>query len=290
MTSPAPTASTSLELEGDAAARFAEAMSTAAERLGAAEVLARAPHRAEAMHVLARALQALEAAAAELNQAHAEPVASVSELADRRAQLERAPEADARLLPDDLRLLRTTAAHARRVHARLARLARPRRVVMARRLALAGAAVALAVAIPLSLSRLHDRLEVTASGSNILPLFSPENAIDGHPEREWLTPDGSDGWVQVDLRPALRVRAVRLTNARNPPYNDRASKDVDVELYRGDKVVAKAQTTFEAIDTAPVPRTIPIAADGVTRVRVTIRSHHGQGAGLAEIELVEPAR
>jgi hypothetical protein len=141
----------------------------------------------------------------------------------------------------------------------------------------------------IGLSRLRDRFEVVASGI-YSPVFDAKQAVDGDPGGEWLAPEGAGGWLELRFARPIDVKAVRVTNAHNPGYNDRATRDLDVELYRKEQLLTRTHTTFDQIEPTPTARTIPVEGQGVTRVRFVARTFHGRGAGLAEVEVVEAKR
>jgi hypothetical protein len=273
--------------------RFEGAMTLARERLDAADLLERAPERAESIHVLARAVQALEEAIRFVDPVirlgggptALAPEETVSALESARERLDRAPHLDADLSREDLSHRRETRRLAGRVYARVRKMMRRRRIVIARRFGLLAIMIGFIAVGRVGLT-LHDRVEVLSSGI-YGPAFDADQAVDGNAVTEWLAPDNQSAWLELRFAPPIEVIAVRVTNAHNPPFNDRAVKDLDVELYRKNQLLLRTQSTFTQIDPTPSARNIPIEAKGVTRLRLVARSFHGRGAGLAEIEVIE---
>jgi hypothetical protein len=278
-------------------ARFEAAMTLARDRMDAADVLGRAPLRAESIHVLLRGVQALEEAVACVDQAVPSegrppgfaPEVLVQTLKTLRDGFLTVPPIDADLSPEDLshrEEARRTAGH---VHSYLRRVTRRRRAVISGRWAAASVGLILIVVAWLGISRLQDRLEIVASGI-YSPVFDAERAADGDPSREWLAPEGASAWLELRFAQPIDVKGVRVTNAHNPGFNDRATRDLDVELYRKEQLLTRAHYTFDQVEVTPAARTIPVEAQGVTRVRFVARTFHGRGAGLAEVEVVEGKR
>lgn len=111
------------------------------------------------------------------------------------------------------------------------------------------------------------------------------SAVDGLDATEWLLPDGKTGWIELKLERPKQVREVRLLNAHNRHYNDRATRKYEVELYDGDRLHATLTGEFEKLEAEPVPRPLAVPKGRVTRVRVSVLSHFGSGGGFAEIAL-----
>jgi hypothetical protein len=116
------------------------------------------------------------------------------------------------------------------------------------------------------------------------PGFPPANAVDGDANTEWILPLGFPGWIDVHFERPRALRAVRLLNAHNRTHNDLASRDYRVEVFAGGRMVGGAQGAFSGINPAGSWARHPIAARGVTRVRVWVDTFHGAAGGLGEIE------
>lgn len=116
------------------------------------------------------------------------------------------------------------------------------------------------------------------------PQFAPENVLDGSAATYWLLPDGATGWLEVQVSPPRHVGRIRLQNTTNPPWSDRATADYRLEIYRRDELVRTIDGRFEWSD-APGFVDHPVDLDDVDRVRFVVRSHHRNGAGLAELQL-----
>lgn len=143
--------------------------------------------------------------------------------------------------------------------------------------------VAVVVAAFLAL-RTPDGVFVTASASyGDLPDFEARRAMDGDESTSWLLPNHSDGWLEATIRPPRRVRRVRLLNTANPPFLDRATLAYDVEMYSEDHEVYRASREF-VFQPSPEWVVHEVQLDAlVDRVRVSVRTWHAWGGGLAEI-------
>jgi hypothetical protein len=115
--------------------------------------------------------------------------------------------------------------------------------------------------------------------------FPASQAADGLTATEWLLPDGQTGWLELGFRAPRDLRQVRLHNAHNRTYNDRATRRFRVTAFAGVRPLASAEDEFDGIISSDPERRVALGARGVTRVRVEILSHFGRGAGLAEVDV-----
>lgn len=128
-------------------------------------------------------------------------------------------------------------------------------------------------------------IEVTASGSySALPTHGPRSAIDGDAANNWLLPDRSEGWIELRFLAPRSVAGVEVTNGRNPPFDDRAARSVEVMLIAEDGALLGART--EELTFGEGPRRFEVAADGVERVRVHVRTWHRAGAAIDEVRVL----
>lgn len=131
-------------------------------------------------------------------------------------------------------------------------------------------------------------VSVTANGFfRSDPQFGPDKATDDDPNTEWLLNDGQTGWLEARLSPPRDLTQVRVLNGHNRHFNDRAIKEVQVELFD-----ASGQKVFEndaemAFSPTPSWLEIPVSATNVERIRLNVRSHHRVGAALAELSFEE---
>jgi len=109
--------------------------------------------------------------------------------------------------------------------------------------------------------------------------------LDGLGATEWLLPDDTLGWVDVTFPSARTVHRVRLFNAHNVFYLDRATGNVRVTAFSEKNVVATASGGFKRLDPEQSILDLQLEAKEVTRVRVEVLSFFKRGAGLAEIEV-----
>lgn len=123
----------------------------------------------------------------------------------------------------------------------------------------------------------------TASASfNNADEYAPANVIDGRVESEWLLPDRSAGWVEINVDPPRRIEAVNVINASNQPHEDRASREYTVEVWAHGELARSVEGNLP-FSTARNPVRTEVGVDDVERVRVLVRSWHQNGGGLAEI-------
>ncbi|MBI2392673.1 MAG: discoidin domain-containing protein [Deltaproteobacteria bacterium] len=238
------------------------------QRRAAAEALWIAGHPAEALHLLRAAVELARSATEE-----GEPLVA-PELPAFDAEVKAADAARFRaLLAEHAQLFER--------HAEL-RLA-PRDVVERRVVRLAGTALVLLLSIVaiVLLARTPRRLEASAS-AKWDARYDPANAVDGNDKTDWLLPDHAQGWLDVKVIPPRKIARVKLMNARNLPWNDRASNELSIEAFDGAHVVKTATTKFDGVSPDPAWRTVEIGAK-VDRLRVHVKSSHAQGGGVSEV-------
>ena len=111
-------------------------------------------------------------------------------------------------------------------------------------------------------------------------------ALDGLEGTEWLLPETTPGWIDV-LPPKPRaLKRVRLTNAHNEYYLDRASKKVRVTAFSEAGPVGSVEGAFEEFKQDTSILDLRLEAQNVVRVRIEVLSFFKRGGGLAEIELL----
>jgi len=115
--------------------------------------------------------------------------------------------------------------------------------------------------------------------------FDGKNAFDGSPTSEWLLPDGQLGWIELRFRNVRQVHNIRVQNAVNRHYRDRATRAFKLELFRGDQRVASFKGEFPPIGVGDRWLSFPLTTQGIDRVLLNVQSFHGAGGGIAEIEL-----
>jgi hypothetical protein len=128
------------------------------------------------------------------------------------------------------------------------------------------------------------RPEVVASLTYDGP-FPAEQAVDGLEATEWLLPDGTPGWIDVNFKKPRSVSRVTLVNCHNGPFVDRSSGKVRVIAFSNNKVVATAEGAFDKISGEHAALDLPLAGKDITRVRAEVLSHLGRGGGFAEVEV-----
>jgi hypothetical protein len=81
------------------------------------------------------------------------------------------------------------------------------------------------------------------------------------------------------------VKRVKLLNARNTPYNDRATHEFKVEAFSKGALLKSADGRFEAFSPEATWRTVEMGAANVDRIRIEVKSWHLSGGGFGEIEV-----
>jgi hypothetical protein len=144
--------------------------------------------------------------------------------------------------------------------------------------------VALAVVAVLALLVRPPAPVVTASAYYAKsPELAPINAVDDDLKTEWILPDRKRGWLEVKLPTPRRINKVRLVNAHNRRFNDRATRDYRVEFFLGKQLVHTITGNFPKMDTNPQWVEHPVNIDNVDRIRFVVVSYHRLGGGLTEI-------
>lgn len=177
-------------------------------------------------------------------------------------------------------------------HELLARLASGRRRSVSRlrgsrawskrwRFIAAFALVALAVVAAVAVFR----NKVTARASDTYSSdFPAAQSVDGLTKTEWLLPDKKTGWLELTFSRPRAMGSLRLLNCSNAPWRDRATKSFTIEAFADTRLVATTTGKFPPIKEASEPLLVPLAAQGVTRIRIAVDSFYGSGGGLAEAE------
>jgi len=113
------------------------------------------------------------------------------------------------------------------------------------------------------------------------------DACDGNDVTEWLLPDRTAGYLDVELARPRTIRFVRVLNSTNRPTPDRSTNEFDIELFDADGRSLKVfSSTFGPFDQYPRWQRIPLGrVDGVLRVRFRVKTWWGLSGGLADIRL-----
>lgn len=165
----------------------------------------------------------------------------------------------------------------------VARVARPRRRIVLTwpmRLGLAAAGGILLAGVLVLATRHKPEVQASAYYGND-PRFQPANVL-GDTPGEWLLPTGAKGWIEVTTGGG-RIKALKLQNAWNPPFNDRATIDYRIECFHKGKVVHTGSHTFGPFKPSPEAQRIPLDLPNVDRVRIHVDSFHHLGGGLAAV-------
>ncbi len=134
------------------------------------------------------------------------------------------------------------------------------------------------------LQRLWGRPYAHASGV-ISDAHLASNALDGLEGTEWLAPDGKLGWIDIIPPKPRTLHGVRLLNAHNEFYLDRATHEVRVTAFSETGPIGSVEGAFEKLTQDRALLDLPLEAQQVVRVRIELLSFFDRGGGLAEIEL-----
>ncbi len=143
--------------------------------------------------------------------------------------------------------------------------------------------VAIAALATSARSIIARRAQQTTASATWGITYLPEHVADHNLETSWLLPDGALGWVRTTFA-QRELRSVRLFNVRRlPSYG---AKLCTVEFERDGRAVRSELIDLSSTVGQSVPYVLrlpsPVRADAI---RVTIRSYHGLGGGLGEIEV-----
>ncbi|HEX5657900.1 MAG TPA: hypothetical protein VFX59_11930 [Polyangiales bacterium] len=284
-----------------------EGVGTALEALRqkrrAAEVLFQADCPAEALHTTGEALRAIDTLAGALATKLAKhaasteatlrecgvPASAVDDFVTLRA-VGAIPATDDTIVEQDVQRLHGALRVCRVVESAIADVNRPPRERT--RGLIAHGAIGLIFALiavsqiwlaQLELER-YPSASASATERKLETRYGPQNLVDLHPDTEWLG-EAVPAWVDLKFRSPRAIKAVLVRNGHNPPWNDRATKDFHVELYRRDRLLARASAQFPELELVSLPVAVKVHAERVDRVRLVVDSVHGLGASLAEIEI-----
>ncbi len=115
------------------------------------------------------------------------------------------------------------------------------------------------------------------------PGMPAAHVIDGDEATEWLLRDNEAGSVDITFPVRRTVRAVHIVNAHNRTFLDRAARDVRVTAFARHQVLGTAAGSFASLTAERSVLTLPLVAEGVTRLRVEVLSFFGVGGGVAEV-------
>lgn len=115
--------------------------------------------------------------------------------------------------------------------------------------------------------------------------FLPFRAVDGEITSEWLLPDRTTGWIELTISAPRKVKKVRLMNARNVPYNDRATNAFRVEAFYEGQVLSSGEGSFNGFSPNPNWREIELDGRRADKIKVWVNSFTEAGGGFAEITI-----
>jgi hypothetical protein len=135
------------------------------------------------------------------------------------------------------------------------------------------------------------KITVTASEERGRGEHPATFAFDGNPQTEWLLENRHRGYLDFELVPPRRIAAVKLLNSHNAPFNDRATRRYRIELHGDADQPTVLRGEFAQLSPSPEWVSVPVGVEGglrgVDHVRIYADSHHGEGAGLAEVAFDE---
>jgi hypothetical protein len=115
--------------------------------------------------------------------------------------------------------------------------------------------------------------------------FAPSKAVDGSFNTEWLLPNATAGWIELQVSPARVVKKIRLANARNIPYNDRATGNFRVETFYNNAPLFSAESSFPGMDPNLTWREITTDGQKIDKIKVWVRTWYEAGGGFTEITI-----
>lgn len=156
------------------------------------------------------------------------------------------------------------------------------RLRVSRIVAVAAAAI-LVVSGVIMLVRTPRVLKATAS-AQWDARYDAGNAVDGSESTDWVLPDRTAGWIEVQVIPPRPIKRVKLMNARNLPYGDRATNEFKVEAYDQGKIVKTGEGRFDGYSAEPTWRAVELGPK-VDRIRIDVKSWYLTGGGFSEIRV-----
>ncbi len=139
------------------------------------------------------------------------------------------------------------------------------------------AIVALAVAF---VRVLLDHHGVRVRASSHRGISWADNAVDETPRTEWVLPDSTPGWIEIEFPEPRATSTVRILNGT---HHQRAVGDWELGAWAGDALVAEATGNCGALQPSPQWQTVQLRGEAVTRVRLTVRTWTGASGALAEL-------
>ncbi len=114
--------------------------------------------------------------------------------------------------------------------------------------------------------------------------YDASKGVDGSDRSDWLLPDRTSGWLEVQILPRRKIKRLHVTNARNVPYNDRATNEFHVDVFDKGQLVKQFDGKFDGFSPDPVTRTFDIGMKA-DKVRLTVKSFYVSGGGFAEVSV-----
>jgi len=117
--------------------------------------------------------------------------------------------------------------------------------------------------------------------------FEPGRVVDGNTETEWLLPNKTKGWIDLEFDPPRRVNRIGILNAVNGGHRDRSTKAYRIEVYARGRRIRTIGGSFTGLQSrrAQRERFVYLGVSRVEKIRVHVLSYSGKGAGIAEITI-----
>lgn len=122
----------------------------------------------------------------------------------------------------------------------------------------------------------------TARASSVLnEQYAADRVLDGDPDTEWAAGNGEE-WLELRFH-ARAVHTVRVLDGHT--LADRSVQEFDVDLYSRGNLVEGVTKRFDTQSSGAQWQTIDAGGIRCDRVRITVKSHYGSGAAIAEVTL-----
>lgn len=117
--------------------------------------------------------------------------------------------------------------------------------------------------------------------------FPAVHAIDGRPETEWLLHNLAKEPLVIEMAPPRHVTKIRVLNGHNRHFMDRGVRAFAIEIYDDGDLARTIEGNFPRIEQNPRWMEWAVDFKEVDRVVFLVKSYHGSGAALAELEITE---
>ncbi len=132
--------------------------------------------------------------------------------------------------------------------------------------------------------------QAATASESLSPSFGPERVVDGSTDEVeidyWLLPDGTTGWVQVELDAQHQLARIRWLNTHNGEDYDRAATEWRLAISADGLGFQEIASGTEEFSPEPewVTVEVPEEADAARFIRLYVDGYYGLGGGVNEIE------